>query len=100
MKTLGLLCLSAVVILAWTGCGKEEAAKPPPAMNAKAPETAGKAYPLKTCIVSGEELGKMGEPVRIVHEGQEIKFCCKSCEPDFKKDPAKYLAKLNEPAKK
>jgi YHS domain-containing protein len=59
-----------------------------------------KPYPLKTCIVSGEELGKMGEPYKLVYEGQEIKFCCKGCEPDFKKDPAKYLAKLQEAPKK
>lgn len=30
----------------------------------------------------------------MTHEGQEIKFCCKSCRPDFQKEPAKYLAKL------
>ena len=38
----------------------------------------------------------MGAPVVINHEGQEIKFCCKSCLPDFKEDPAKYLKKLTE----
>lgn len=51
-------------------------------------------YPLEVCIVSGEELGSMGEPVVIVHEGREIKFCCDSCLPEFQKDPAKFLAKL------
>ena len=53
-----------------------------------------KPYPLKTCIVSGEKLGEMGEPVVFVHEGQEIKLCCKNCRKDFDKEPAKYLAKL------
>ena len=98
MKTVIAMGLAAALIVAWTGCSKEEPAKAP-TPPAKAPETAAKPYPLKTCLVSGEELGKMGEPIRIVHGGQEIKFCCKSCEPDFKKDPAKYLAKLKEPAK-
>lgn len=51
-------------------------------------------YPIQTCLVSGEKLGEMGEPVVIIHEGREIKFCCKSCVPKFEKDPAKYLAKL------
>jgi len=54
-----------------------------------------KAYPLSTCLVSGEELGSMGEPTSIVHEGQEIKFCCEGCEGKFRKDPAKFLKKLS-----
>ena len=40
----------------------------------------------------------MGEPVTLVHEGQTVKFCCKGCIKDFKKDPAKYLKKLDQPA--
>lgn len=38
----------------------------------------------------------MGDPIVIVHEGQQIKFCCDSCIPKFEKDPAKYLSKLAE----
>lgn len=53
-----------------------------------------KPYPMDTCLVSGEKLGSMGTPPEIVHEGQQIKFCCKSCIPDFEKDPAKFLAKM------
>lgn len=51
-------------------------------------------YPLDTCVVSGEKLGSMGEPYVITHEGTEVRFCCDSCLPKFKKDPGKYLAKL------
>ena len=57
-----------------------------------------KPYPLKTCIVSGEKLGEMGDPVVFVHDGQEIKLCCKNCKPKFDAEPAKYLSKLNEAA--
>ena len=40
-----------------------------------------------TCLVSGEKLGENGQALpEIVHEGQQIKFCCKSCIPDFEKD--------------
>jgi YHS domain-containing protein len=53
-------------------------------------------YPLDTCIVSGEKLGSMGNAVAITYEGREIKFCCKDCPADFKKDPARYLKKLDE----
>ncbi len=59
-----------------------------------------KPYTLKTCIVSGEKLnGGMGEPYVFVHEGQQIKLCCKGCLKDFNKEPAKYLKKLEAGAK-
>ncbi len=61
---------------------------------------AAKPYPLDTCIVSDEKLG--ADPAMktytFVHEGQEIKLCCKSCLKDFNKNPAKYLKKLEKPA--
>jgi hypothetical protein len=53
-----------------------------------------KPYPLDKCIVTDEKLGEMGKPFVFTHEGQEIKLCCKSCQKDFKKAPAKYLKKL------
>lgn len=62
--------------------------------SATASGTSDKPYPLEVCLVSGEKLGEMGEPHVITHEGQQIKFCCKSCVPKFEKDPAKYLSKL------
>lgn len=58
-----------------------------------------KPYPLTTCIVSGEKLGSMGEPIVFVHEGQEVQFCCKACKPKFEKEPAKYLAQLKDAVK-
>lgn len=57
--------------------------------------SAAKAYPLKTCIVTDEKLGDHGKPYTFVHEGQEIQLCCDGCLEDFKKEPAKYLSKLN-----
>ena len=59
-----------------------------------------KPYPLKTCVVSDEKLGEMGEPYSFTQGGQEIKLCCKSCLKDFKKDPAKYLKKVEAAEKK
>lgn len=91
-STLVLTALAAVLI----GCDKKDPAAPKteaPKSGADA-KTAAKPYPLDVCIVAGEKLGSMGKPHVIVHEGQEIKFCCSGCEPDFKKEPAKFLAKL------
>jgi YHS domain-containing protein len=72
------------------------AADPAPA---KAPTTK-PAYPLNTCVVSGEKLGEMGKPHVIQYEGREVQFCCPSCEKEFKKDPAKYLKKIDAAARK
>ncbi len=57
-------------------------------------------YPLKKCVVSDEDLGSMGKPYVIKHEGREVQLCCKSCEKDFKKDPKKFLKKLDDAEKK
>jgi hypothetical protein len=61
-----------------------------------------KPYPLKTCIVSGEEINDKGDmkPYSFVVEGQEVKLCCKSCLKDFNKDKAGYLRKIETEAKK
>ena len=55
-----------------------------------------KPYPLKTCIVSDEKLGDMGDAYVFTYKGQEIKLCCKGCLKDFNKDPQKYLKKLED----
>lgn len=60
-----------------------------------------KPYPLETCVVTGEKLGgDMGEPFTFTYESQEIKLCCKGCEKEFRKNSAKYMAKIEEAAKK
>ena len=53
-------------------------------------------YPLKVCVVSGEELGGMGEPYVHEHNGTTVKFCCKPCLKKFNEDPEGYLAKLKQ----
>jgi len=60
------------------------------------PKTKPKPYPLKTCVVTDEKLGEMGDAYVYVYEGREIKFCCKGCLKDFKKEPAKYIKKIEK----
>jgi len=58
------------------------------------------AYPLDTCVVSGEKLGgAMGEPVDVVLNNRLFRFCCASCAEKVKKDPLKYT-KILDDAKK
>lgn len=87
-----LVALIVGVAVALSACDREAPAPSTP--PASAPAAGVKPYPLKTCIVSDEALGSMGDPIVLVHEGQEVKFCCDGCTDEFKKNPAKYLAKL------
>jgi hypothetical protein len=59
-----------------------------------------KPYPLKTCAVSDEQLGEMGDPYVFTYKDREVKLCCKSCLKDFNKEPAKYLKKIEAAGKK
>ena len=53
-------------------------------------------YPIDYCLISGEKLGTMGDPVVYNHKGREIQFCCPACIKTFKKDPAPFLAQLDQ----
>ncbi len=54
------------------------------------------SYPVKTCVVSGEKLGSMGDPVDYVAGNRLVRFCCKDCVKAFEADPQKYLSKLEK----
>lgn len=56
----------------------------------------GDPWPLDTCVVSGEKLGSMGDPIIKLHEGREVRFCCKGCVGMFDKAPEEYLSKADE----
>ena len=86
MKTLNHW-VPILIAITFAGCARSS-------NTSKADAAAARPYPLPTCVVSGEKLGSMGEPVVFVHEGQQVKLCCKSCRPDFDKEPAKYMAKI------
>lgn len=55
-----------------------------------------KDYPLETCLVSGEELGSMGEPVEFVLAGRLMRLCCSGCKPKIIADPAKYIEAIDK----
>jgi hypothetical protein len=63
-------------------------------------------YPLKTCIVSGENLGgDMGEAVDYVYHQKSqpdrlVRFCCAKCVEKFERTPEKYLKEIDETAAK
>jgi hypothetical protein len=55
-----------------------------------------KDYPTGTCVVAGGQLGSMGEPTEMVVAGRLMRYCCASCEPKVKADPAEYLALIDK----
>jgi YHS domain-containing protein len=87
--------LAAALALSLSSCGDKDSSAGNSGKDSKpgTPESAD-TYPLKVCVVSGEELGSMGKPYVLDHEGTEVRFCCEDCLPKFKADPDKYLAKL------
>jgi len=63
------------------------------------------AYPLNTCVISGDKLeaGDMGPIIEYVHKeagkpDRLVRLCCKGCVKDFKKAPAKYLKIIDDAA--
>jgi YHS domain-containing protein len=46
-----------------------------------------------TCPVMG---GKINKEIFADHEGKRVYFCCRGCVETFKKDPAKYVKKLED----
>ncbi len=64
------------------------------------PDATPKTYPLTTCVVSGEPLGSMGQPVEVIHQEEgkpdrRVLLCCRGCISSFRSEPARYLAKLD-----
>lgn len=91
MKFPTITILTTVIALSLVACGGKTSTDSPI-------EQAAADYPLTTCVVSGEKLGSMGEPVVVEHNGTKVKLCCDQCIDKFNSDPAKY-AKLVTDAK-
>jgi YHS domain-containing protein len=56
------------------------------------------AYKTTTCVVSGEKLGSMGDPVDLVVGNRLVRLCCSSCVKTFAADAVAFMAKLPAPA--
>jgi hypothetical protein len=59
----------------------------------------GASYPFKTCPVSKEELGGMGEYKDVVVAGRLVRLCCNDCRKDLEKDPGKFVAQVDDARK-
>ena len=106
-----LLVLSAVGSPAFAHEGHNKDKEKAPAqdhagMNAPVDSAAAvAAYPMPTCVVSGDKLedGDMGPPINHLfkQEGKPdrlVRLCCKGCVKDFNKNPGKYLKMIDDAA--
>ncbi len=60
---------------------------------APAADNPGKGTPQTECPIQG---GKIDKNLYTDYQGKRIYFCCSGCADDFKKDPDKYLKKMEE----
>jgi len=93
----GTLVLAAGLMAA--GC-KEQSAQPADAAAQSQPGDAGStpaaAIAQKLCPVTDDPIDPK---IYLDYNGRRIYFCCELCPPTFKKDPEKYLQKMDEPTK-
>ena len=89
MRTL-LIAVAVVGLALAAGCRQSEPTQP----AAEGP--AGQAIAQKICPVMGEPIDPA---VYTDYEGRRIYFCCQVCKAAFEKDPAKYVAKVDEELK-
>jgi hypothetical protein len=105
-SSLRSLIFSAAIVLAatpvWAQSSKEQKA---PQTESEIIAKARAEYPLKTCVVSDESLGSMGDAVAFVHRApgkpdRVFFLCCEGCIDDLKAEPGKFLKKLDDAASK
>jgi YHS domain-containing protein len=95
MKSLWMagIVLLAVGLVLW-GCGSQKSQRK--AETAKKVEQKGgesRAGTQTTCPVMG---GAINRNIYTDYEGKRIYFCCPVCIEEFKKDPQKYLQKMEQ----
>lgn len=90
--TLHTLFTTALIGFTLAACAAPDTAQTTPVATQAAAKT--KSYPLKTCIVTDNDLDSMGGEIVKIYDGQQIKFCCKPCIKKFEANPPKYLKKL------
>jgi hypothetical protein len=99
------LALMFAIALA-TGCNQstptpsaakeENADKVKAALDKLSPEDRALAEEQKYCPDSGEPLGSMGAPIKVMVKGQPVFVCCGGCKDGVLKDPDATLKKVEE----
>ncbi len=72
----------------------DRAAKIRAALDTLSPDDRKLAVEQKACPVTGEPLGSMGKPHKVVVSGQAVFGCCRACEEELLARPAETLKKV------
>lgn len=95
MKTVSMLVLvAAAVACIALGCGKGDEGLHKGHDHEAAPAGEAARIEQKTCPVM--DGNKINPELYVDHNGRRIYFCCKMCVGTFKKDPEKYIRKVDE----
>jgi len=52
-------------------------------------------YPEKTCLIDDNKLSTTKSQINYIYQNRLVRFCCESCQKEFKKSPTNYLKKLD-----
>ncbi len=88
-----VLVAAAAAFLA-PGCGKGDEVEHKEHEHEAAPAVGAAEIEQKICPVM--EGNKINPELFVDHNGRRIYFCCKMCVGNFKKDPEKYIRKVDE----
>ena len=88
MKTVKILFLALTLAAFAAGSLWAAAPKTAPASSPAAP-----GQPQTKCPVLG---GNINQQIYADYKGKRIYFCCPGCDQEFKKNPEKYMKKLQE----
>jgi hypothetical protein len=75
-----------------------DAATTTPVVAKLTPEEQAAASAQHMCPVSDEELGSMGDPIKVTVKGRDVYVCCDACIEEVENNPDKYLAILDKAA--
>ena len=98
MWAVGVSALSLVLAAFAVGCGEQKGPVSGTVAPAEKAETAEETGPAAAPEITQKLCPVMGNPIDqsifVDYEGQRVYFCCQMCVDTFKKDPEKYLKKL------
>jgi YHS domain-containing protein len=89
---LGMVVLAAIIMSAVLAYAQDQQTQAPATGTSQEAVNAGNDI----CPVSGDKVGQGMEKATYEYEGKIYNFCCAVCIGDFKKDPEKYIKKVEE----
>lgn len=89
MRNLGIFLATLVLAFSVVGCGSEKQESQKGQAVETSQVSAGGTQTV--CPVMG---GKIDKQIYTDYEGKRVYFCCEACVAEFKKDPERYVGKM------